>query len=97
MKESLQDFFGLNGKVAIVTGGNGGIGLGIARGLAAAGADIVIAARNEAKSEKVASAIKSDFGVKALCLNVDMKKLRYIQCYGIPEDGCFDPELLKEF
>lgn len=30
-------------------------------------------------------------------LNVDIKKLRYIQCYGIPEDGCFDSELLKEF
>ncbi len=44
--------FDLTGRVAIVTGGNGGIGLGMARGLAAAGARIVIAARNPAKSEK---------------------------------------------
>jgi 2-deoxy-D-gluconate 3-dehydrogenase len=42
--------FDLKGKVAIVTGGNGGIGLGMARGLASAGARIVIAARDAIKS-----------------------------------------------
>ena len=42
--------FNLAEKVAIVTGGNGGIGLGIAHGLAAGGATIVIAARDEEKS-----------------------------------------------
>jgi 2-deoxy-D-gluconate 3-dehydrogenase len=42
--------FDLKGRVAIVTGGNGGIGLGMARGLAAAGARVVVAARDAAKS-----------------------------------------------
>lgn len=42
--------FDLRGKVAVVTGGNGGIGLGMARGLAKAGARIVVAARNAEKS-----------------------------------------------
>ena len=42
--------FDLKGRVAIVTGGNGGIGLGMARGLAGAGACVVIAARNADKS-----------------------------------------------
>jgi 2-dehydro-3-deoxy-D-gluconate 5-dehydrogenase len=43
--------FDLSGKVAVVTGGNGGIGLGMARGLATAGARVVIAARNREKSQ----------------------------------------------
>ena len=42
--------FDLSGKVAIVTGGNGGIGLGMARGLGGAGARVIIAARNAEKS-----------------------------------------------
>src|SRR5947199_4971244 len=42
--------FDLSGKVAIITGGNGGIGLGMARGLAEAGAAVAIVGRNEAKS-----------------------------------------------
>ena len=46
--------FDLKGKVAIVTGGNGGIGLGMARGLAAAGARVVVAGRNAQKSAAAA-------------------------------------------
>jgi 2-deoxy-D-gluconate 3-dehydrogenase len=44
--------FDLKGKTAIVTGGNGGIGLGMARGLAGAGARVVVAARNAEKSRR---------------------------------------------
>ncbi len=51
---TLNGMFDLSDKVAIVTGGNGGIGLGIARGLAKAGASIVVAARN---AEKTAGAV----------------------------------------
>ena len=47
----MNAMFDLTGKVAVVTGGNGGIGLGMARGLAQAGARVVIAARNAAKSQ----------------------------------------------
>ena len=41
-----MDLFDLSGKAAIVTGGNGGIGLGMARGLVRAGANVAVAARN---------------------------------------------------
>ncbi|MSP97863.1 MAG: glucose 1-dehydrogenase [Betaproteobacteria bacterium] len=49
--------FDLFGRVAVVTGGNGGIGLGMARGLAAAGAKVVVAGRNAQKSAAAAKEI----------------------------------------
>lgn len=45
-----MDLFDLTGRVAVVTGGNGGLGLAMARGLAKAGANVAIWARNEAKN-----------------------------------------------
>lgn len=51
--------FDLNGKVALVTGGNGGIGLGMALGLAKAGARVVVAARNAEKSAVAVEALRA--------------------------------------
>ena len=63
--------FDLRGKVAIVTGGNGGIGLGMARGLANAGADIAVVGRNETKSA-AAVADLSARGVRAIAVATDV-------------------------
>ena len=63
--------FDLRNKVAIVTGGNGGIGYGMALGLATAGARIVIAARNAAKSAAAVDLLKSG-GADALAIEVDV-------------------------
>jgi len=58
----VNPLFDLSGKVAIVTGGNGGIGLGMAQGLAAAGATVVIAGRNHHKNSEAVAAVKSQGG-----------------------------------
>src|SRR4051812_29752458 len=63
--------FDLRGKVAIVTGGNGGIGLGMARGLADAGADIAVVGRNEGKSAAAVEDLKAR-GVRAIAVTTDV-------------------------
>jgi 2-dehydro-3-deoxy-D-gluconate 5-dehydrogenase len=63
--------FDLTGKVAIVTGGNGGIGLGMAQGLAAAGAAIAIVGRNEAKSKRAVADLTAT-GSRAVALTADV-------------------------
>jgi 2-deoxy-D-gluconate 3-dehydrogenase len=63
--------FDLKGKVAIVTGGNGGIGLGMARGLAKAGASVVVAARNKEKSNVAARELQG-LGASAMAISVDV-------------------------
>ena len=64
--------FDLGGRVAVVTGGNGGIGLGIARGLAGAGAQVVVAARNARKSAAAVAEIQSLGAGSALALACDV-------------------------
>jgi 2-deoxy-D-gluconate 3-dehydrogenase len=61
----------LSGRVAVVTGGNGGIGLGLARGLARAGARVVVAARKADKSEAAVDALRQ-LGSDALAIAVDV-------------------------
>lgn len=63
--------FDLSGKVAVVTGGNGGIGLGMARGLAAAGAAVAIVGRNEAKSKAAADELTAAGG-RAMAVTADV-------------------------
>jgi len=66
-----NSLFNLRGKVAVVTGGNGGIGLGCAIGLASAGADIAIWARNVEKS-KAAVLELATHGVRVIHCEVDV-------------------------
>jgi len=63
--------FDLTGKVAIVTGGNGGIGLGMAKGLARAGAAIAVAGRQKGKNADAVKALATE-GVKALPFEFDV-------------------------
>nr|WP_294544312.1 SDR family NAD(P)-dependent oxidoreductase [uncultured Rhodopila sp.] len=87
--------FDLTGKVALVTGGNSGIGLGMALAMAQAGADIAIWGTNAAKNAAAADTLKAtgrtilalecDVGDEAA---VDAAFARTVETLG-PVDGCF--------
>jgi len=65
--------FDLSGRVAVITGGNGGIGLGMAKGMAAAGATIVVAGRDAAKNSAAVKELKNA-GAEASAIPVDVLK-----------------------
>ena len=75
----MEDIFSLSGNVAIVTGGNGGIGKGIADGLASKGCDIVVAARDDDKTAEAVRDLESRFGVRVLGVPVDVGHEESIQ------------------
>ena len=63
--------FDLTGRVALVTGGNGGIGLGMARGLAGAGAAVVVSGRNAEKSRRAVAEL-AGLGGEAAAIECDV-------------------------
>ncbi len=67
----MNAMFNLSGRVALVTGGNGGIGRGIALALAQAGAAVAILGRNQGKNDAVLAEL-SAIGNPALALVVDV-------------------------
>ena len=79
--------FVLNGRVALVTGGNGGIGLGMAEGLASAGADLVIWGSNPDKNVGAQAKLKS-YGRRVLAQRCDVADEKQV-------DACF-AEALKQ-
>lgn len=66
-----MDMFDLSGKVAVVTGGNGGIGLGMATGLAKAGATLALVGRNASKSADAVAGLEA-LGAKAIAVQADV-------------------------
>jgi NAD(P)-dependent dehydrogenase (short-subunit alcohol dehydrogenase family) len=62
----------LTDKVAVITGGTVGIGLAIARGLAAEGAHLALCARDADRLTAVADQIKTDFGVRVVTVAADI-------------------------
>ena len=66
-----MNLFDLSGRIAIVTGGNQGIGFGIAKGLAGAGATVVIANRRAAEGQKAAASLQKE-GLNAVVIPTDV-------------------------
>ena len=67
----MSSLFDLHGRVAIVTGGNGGIGLGMAQGLAQAGCTVMVAGRNATKNRRAIATLEG-LGAKAAALETDV-------------------------
>ena len=65
--------FDLQNRVAFITGGNGGIGLGMAKGLAGAGATVVITGRNKTKAQSALSELRA-LGGQAEFIELDVLK-----------------------
>ena len=70
--------FDLSGKVAVVTGGNGGIGRGIALGLAEAGASVAVLARNQERNRDTLAELKK-IGRPAMVLKLDVSKRKLLK------------------
>jgi 2-dehydro-3-deoxy-D-gluconate 5-dehydrogenase len=68
---SSNNLFDLSGRVAVVTGGNGGIGRGIALGLAQAGSAVAVLARDEEKNQRVIEELAT-LGVPAFAVKTDL-------------------------
>jgi NAD(P)-dependent dehydrogenase (short-subunit alcohol dehydrogenase family) len=73
----------LSGQLAVVTGSNSGLGLGLATRLAAGGADVVMAIRNRAKGEAAAEQIRAKVPTAKLTIkSLDLSSLASIQALG---------------
>lgn len=72
MKKSILDLFRLDGQVALITGGNRGLGFSMAQALAEAGAAISIAARDVSLNETAAKQLQEDFGVDVMSTCCDV-------------------------
>lgn len=72
MSTGSANLFDLTGRVALITGGNGGLGLAMALGLAHAGADLAIAARRPDQNAAAVAAIQSETGRRALAVPTDV-------------------------
>jgi 2-dehydro-3-deoxy-D-gluconate 5-dehydrogenase len=84
--------FSLTDKVALITGGNGGIGLGMAEGMARAGAHIMIAGRNREKSTAAAATL-GKYGVKTGVIDVvveDPASCEAMVAATVKQFGCLD-------
>jgi NAD(P)-dependent dehydrogenase (short-subunit alcohol dehydrogenase family) len=68
----------LKDRVALITGGGQGVGQGIARALAGAGASVIVAQRNEDAGEREADHLRATYGVEALFLKADVTKAAHV-------------------
>jgi NAD(P)-dependent dehydrogenase (short-subunit alcohol dehydrogenase family) len=81
---ALEKLFGLSGRVAVVTGASSGLGVGFARALAQAGANLVLAARRVDKLESLAAELRQS-GVEVLAVGCDVTDSHKVEAL---KDAC---------
>lgn len=79
LPDSVFEMFSMKGKVTIITGGSGGIGYEVARGLAEAGSDIALWYYKATNADKLAASLEKDFGVKAKAYQCDVAKYEQVK------------------
>src|SRR5688572_6795231 len=78
-ERAVANRFDLSGRAAIVTGGNGGIGLGIAIGLVETGASVAVAGRNQEKTRAAVSGLNEIRAGSAIGVSVDVSAEDQVQ------------------
>jgi NAD(P)-dependent dehydrogenase (short-subunit alcohol dehydrogenase family) len=73
------DIFKLDGRVALITGGNRGLGFAMAQALAEAGADVVVTSRQQEKAQESAATLARDTGRHTLGLAVDVTSAEQVE------------------
>lgn len=76
--ENMQDAFSVKGFNVVVTGGNRGIGIGIAKAFAQSGANVVILCRNTASGEAAVAQLQQ-YGGKYACFGVDISDIESVK------------------
>ncbi|WP_181833821.1 SDR family NAD(P)-dependent oxidoreductase [Acidipropionibacterium virtanenii] len=80
------------GKTALITGGNGGIGLGISRGLAAGGARLLIPVHNRTRGEITAATLRAEFpGADIKLFSLDLESLASVRALSAQLRKCGEP------
>jgi gluconate 5-dehydrogenase len=86
---NIHDLFDLKGKAAVVTGGSIGLGNQIARGLAEAGANLVLCARKKERCDALAEELRRDTGVKVLSLACNVSREEEVERLALESISAF--------